>query len=53
MSSRKYIRLALTEEDIAFFKSAKQEAEIATGVAMSDSMFALSVIRQALKKRSR
>lgn len=53
MKMRKYIRIALTEEDLAAFASAKEEMENATGVAMSDSMFALSVIRQALKQRSR
>lgn len=53
MSARKYIRIALTQEDQKALQDAKEETENATGVAMSDSMFALSVIRQALKQRSR
>jgi len=52
-SPRKYIRLALNEEDKKAFEAAKEEAENATGIAMSDSMFALGVIRQLLKQRSR
>jgi hypothetical protein len=53
MSKRKYIRIALTEEDLAAFQESKQQAENATGVSMSDSMFALSTIRQAIKQKSR
>ena len=51
MASRKYIRIALTQDDEAAFQAAKGKAETATGVAMSDSMFALSVIRQAIKAK--
>ena len=50
-SNRKYIRIALAQHDEAAFQAAKEKAEMATGVAMSDSMFALSVIRQAIKAK--
>ena len=50
-SPRKYIRIALTQGDEAAFQAAKDKAEKATGVAMSDSMFALSVIRQSIKDK--
>ena len=53
MNNRKYIRIALTPDDEASLQAAKSKAESETGIAMSDSMFALSVIRQALKARSR
>ena len=53
MSKRKYIRIALTPEDEDAFQAAKSKAEAKTGIAMSDSMFALSVIRHALKNWSR
>ena len=47
--SRKYIRIALTPDDEAAFQAAKSKAEAETGIAMSESMFVLSVIRHALK----
>lgn len=50
---RKYIRLALTPDDEASLAQAKDQAERQTGIAMSDSMFLLSVLRQALKDRFR
>jgi hypothetical protein len=50
MKKRKYIRIALTPDDEAAFAKSKAEAETKAGIAMSDSMFALSVIRHALKK---
>jgi len=50
---RKYIRIALTPDDEAALQSAKSKAEAETGIAMSDSIFVLSVIRQTLKERSR
>ena len=52
-SPRKYIRIALTPDDEAALQSAKSKAEDQTGIAMSDSMFALSLIRHALKNWSR
>lgn len=52
-SQRKYIRIALTEKDNAAFQAAKQHAENSTAVEMSDSMFALSVIRQAIKQMTK
>ena len=53
MTARKYIRIALTPDDEAALQAAKSKAEDETGIYMSDSMFALSVIRQAIKERSR
>lgn len=53
MSMRKHIRIALTPDDEAAFQAAKAAAEAATGIAMSDAMYALSVIRHALKDRLR
>ena len=50
---RKYIRIALTPDDEAALQAAKSRAEAETGIAMSDSMFVLSVIRHALKNWSR
>lgn len=49
---RKHIRIALTPDDYAAFQDAKRSTEDATGIAMSDAMFALSVIRHDLKARS-
>ena len=49
MSSRKYIRIALTTQDEGAFKEAKAQAEQLTGIVMSDSMYALSVIRQSIR----
>lgn len=49
MSNRKYIRIALSQADEAALADAKVKAETATGIAMSDSMFVLSLIRQAIK----
>jgi hypothetical protein len=48
-SPRKYIRIALSEDDQRAFAAAKAKAENETGIAMSDSMFVLSVLRKALK----
>ena len=53
MTARKYIRIALTPDDEAALQAAKSKAEAEAGIAMSDSMFVLSVIRHALKERSR
>lgn len=52
-SPRKYVRIALSEDDMVLFEKVKLQAEQSTGIALSDSNFALSVIRQALKERSR
>lgn len=49
-SQRKYIRIALSDEDGQALAKAKAQAERDTGIAMSDSMFALSVIRHAIKR---
>jgi hypothetical protein len=53
MTKRKYIRIALTQDDEAAFANAKADAETKSGIAMSDSMFALSVIRHAINKSLR
>ena len=48
MSNRKYIRIALSQDDEAALAKAKAKAENDTGIAMSDSMFVLSVLRKAM-----
>lgn len=53
MAERKYIRIALTKDDVAMLEEVKYTVEEMTGVALSDSNFVLSVIRQSLKDRSR
>lgn len=50
MSDRKYIRIALSSEDEEAFSRAKAEVEAATGISMTDSMFALSVLRRHINK---
>jgi hypothetical protein len=47
---RKYIRIALTPEDEEAFLDAKAKAEDAAKIVMSDSSYALSLIRWALSK---
>lgn len=49
-SPRKYIRIALTDDDEEALAMAKSEAETATGIAMTDSMFVLSVLRKHINK---
>lgn len=49
MSNRKYIRIALSAEDEAAMAQAKARAEHETGIAMTDSMFALMLIRKATR----
>lgn len=49
MSNRKYIRIALTDEDEAMLNSVKAKVEAETGLAMTDAQFVLSVLRQRLK----
>ena len=49
MSVRKYIRIALNEEDQDALSEAKRKAEQATGIEMSDSMFVLSILRKHIK----
>jgi hypothetical protein len=53
MAERKYIRIALSQDDEAAFAKAKAKVESDTGIAMSDSMFALSVLRKAIEGQSR
>lgn len=47
--ARKYVRIALTEGDKAQFSAAKSKAEQAVGMVMSDSMYALMVLRKAIQ----
>lgn len=49
MSARKYIRIALSQDDEVNLGRAKAKAENDTGISMSDSMFVLSILRKALK----
>jgi hypothetical protein len=49
MSARKYIRIALSQDDEAALFEAKAAAEAQTGIAMSESMFVLSVLRRSLR----
>jgi len=51
MTKRKHIRIALTPDDYKAFQDAKSATEDIAGIAMSDAMFALSVIRHNLKAR--
>lgn len=51
MTKRKYIRIAMSEDEYAGFLKAKESAEILTSLSMSDSAFVLSIVRQAIKKR--
>jgi hypothetical protein len=50
MKKRKYIRIALTPDDEAVFAQAKTKAEAESKLAMSDSAYALSLIRWAIAK---
>lgn len=50
MTRRKYIRIALSEEDEQALQSAKAEFEASSGLSMSDSMFVLSILRKAVCK---
>ena len=50
MQKRKYIRIALTPEDETAFDQAKTKAEAESKLAMSDSAYALSLIRWAIAK---
>ncbi len=49
MSSRKYIRIALSDNDNANLQAALAQFENQTGVAMSESLFVLSVLRKAIQ----
>ena len=51
MQSRKYIRIGLSADDEAALAQAKAKAESQTGLAMSDSLFVLSLLRQAIKAK--
>ena len=51
MQSRKYIRIGLSADDEAALAQAKAKAEAQTGLAMSDSLFVLSLLRQAIKAK--
>lgn len=49
---RKYIRIALSDDDLNAFIKAKDEVENISGITLSESLFALSLIRKAIHKRS-
>ena len=49
-SRRKFIRIALSENDANEFTRRKKEAEKKIGLKLSDTMFAGGLIREALKK---
>jgi hypothetical protein len=51
MSKRKYVRIALSEDDYSAFMLAKSRAEDNTGVSMTNSMFALGLIRYAIRDK--
>ena len=51
-AQRKYIRIGLSTDDEAALARAKAMAETQTGLAMSDSMFALSLLRQSIKPKA-
>jgi hypothetical protein len=50
MSGRKYIRIALSAGDYEKLIASREKVQNATGITMSDSLFALSLIRQAIYK---
>lgn len=50
MTARKYIRIALNENDLSNLVCAKDLMQKQTGIAMSDSLFVLSLVRQAISK---
>jgi hypothetical protein len=49
MAGRKYIRIALSNADVANMAQSKEAAQAHTGLHISDSMFVLSVLRRAIK----
>lgn len=52
MTKRKYIRIALTPSDVELFDKSKATMQKQTGVAMSDSAYALGVIRQQIEQQA-
>lgn len=53
MTVRKHIRIGLSKEDAKRLEQAKAIAEHASGVSMSNSMFALGVLRHHFDKVDR
>lgn len=49
MAGRKYIRIALSNEDVVNMARTKEAAQAHTGLHISDSMFVLSVLRRAIQ----
>ena len=49
MTKRKYIRIALSADEEAALKVAIAEFEAETNVAISESLFVLSVLRKHIK----
>ena len=48
-SRRKYIRIALSDDDNANLQAAMSKFEVQSGVAMSESLFVLSLLRRAMQ----
>lgn len=51
-SPRKYIRIALTPDDVDLFGKAKAATQKKTGVSMSDSAYAIGIIRQHVEQQA-
>jgi hypothetical protein len=51
VSGRKYIRIALSADDEIAFSKAKSNAEVKTAIVMSDSQYALSLIRYHISRK--
>jgi hypothetical protein len=49
--SRKYIRIALSDDDNANLQAALLKFQEHTGVAMSESLFVLGVLRKSIQPR--
>ena len=49
--SRKYIRIALSDDDNANLQAALVKFQEHTGVVMSESLFVLSMVRKAIQPR--
>jgi hypothetical protein len=49
MTKRKYIRIALSDDDNANLHAALLKFQEQTGVVMSESLFVLSLLRKAIQ----
>jgi len=50
MARRKYIRIALTEDDERMLLARKSKVETETSIQIGEGMFVLMVLRRALKE---